>query len=32
MSLDFLYTGVSWVLLRWHDLFTFLGLSAASGA
>ena len=29
--LDFLYTGVSWVLLRWHDLFTFLGLSAASG-
>jgi YidC/Oxa1 family membrane protein insertase len=31
MSLDFLYTGVSWVLLRWHDLFTFLGLSAASG-
>src|SRR6476620_8642561 len=29
--LDFLYTGVSWVLLRWHDLFTFLGLNAASG-
>ena len=31
MSLDFLYTGVSWVLLRWHDLFTFLGLSSGSG-
>ena len=29
--LDFLYTGVSWVLLRWHDLFTFLGLSSAGG-
>jgi len=29
--LDFLYTGVSWVLLRWHDLFTFLGLSSGSG-
>lgn len=29
--LDFLYTGVSWVLLRWHDLFTFLGLNSASG-
>jgi YidC/Oxa1 family membrane protein insertase len=31
MSLDFLYTGVSWVLLRWHDLFTLLGLSEVSG-
>src|SRR6476646_2980518 len=31
MSLDFLYIGVSWVLLRWHDLFTLLGLSEASG-
>jgi YidC/Oxa1 family membrane protein insertase len=31
MSLDFLYTGVSWVLLRWHQLFTFLGLSEGSG-
>ncbi len=30
--LDFLYTAVSWVLLRWHALFTFLGLDAASGA
>ena len=29
--LDFLYTGVSWVLLRWHDLFTFLGLNSGSG-
>src|SRR5690242_14098168 len=31
MPLDFLYTGVSWVLLRWHELFTLLGLSEASG-
>jgi hypothetical protein len=31
MSLDFLYTGVSWVLLRSHDLFMFLGLSSGSG-
>jgi YidC/Oxa1 family membrane protein insertase len=30
--LDFLYTAVSWVLLRWHQLFTFLGLDAKSGA
>ena len=29
--LDFLYTAVSWVLLRWHQLFTFLGLSQDSG-
>jgi YidC/Oxa1 family membrane protein insertase len=29
---DFLYTAVSWVLLRWHSLFTFLGLSASGGA
>ena len=29
--LDFLYTGVSWVLLRWHDLFTLVGINAASG-
>ena len=28
---DFLYTGVSWVLLRWHHLFTFLGLDKDSG-
>ncbi len=28
--LDFLYTGVSWVLLRWHDLFTFLGRAAGA--
>jgi YidC/Oxa1 family membrane protein insertase len=31
MSLNFLYTGVSWVLLRWHQLFTLLGLSEVSG-
>ncbi len=31
MSLDFLYTAVSWVLLRWHQLFTFFGLSESSG-
>ncbi len=29
--LDFLYTGVSWVLLRWHQLFTFLGLDKDGG-
>ncbi|SHG20021.1 YidC/Oxa1 family membrane protein insertase [Jatrophihabitans endophyticus] len=29
--LDFLYTAVSWVLLRWHDLFTLIGFSDASG-
>ena len=25
--LDFLYIAVSWVLLRWHDLFTAIGFS-----
>jgi YidC/Oxa1 family membrane protein insertase len=29
--LNFLYVAVSWVLLRWHDLFTALGLSETSG-
>lgn len=29
--LNFLYTAVSWVLLRWYQLFTFLGLSKDSG-
>jgi YidC/Oxa1 family membrane protein insertase len=29
--LDFLYTAVSWVLLRWHSLFNFLGLDPAGG-
>lgn len=29
--LDFLYYAVSWVLLRWHQLLTFLGLDSASG-
>lgn len=29
--LDFLYTAVSWVLLRWHDLFVLLGFSETSG-
>jgi YidC/Oxa1 family membrane protein insertase len=24
---DFLYTAISWVLLRWHDLFSALGFS-----
>jgi YidC/Oxa1 family membrane protein insertase len=28
---DFLYTAVSWVLLRWHSLFTWMGLDATSG-
>jgi YidC/Oxa1 family membrane protein insertase len=31
VHLDFLYIAVSWVLLRWHDLFTLLGLSQSSG-
>ena len=30
--LNFLYIAVSWVLLRWHDLFTAMGLSQSSGA
>jgi YidC/Oxa1 family membrane protein insertase len=29
--LNFLYVAVSWILLRWHDLFTTLGLSEKSG-
>ncbi len=29
--LDFLYIAVSWVLLRWHQLFSFLGLDPAGG-
>jgi YidC/Oxa1 family membrane protein insertase len=29
--LDFLYTAVSWVLLRWHQLFTAMGLDKDSG-
>jgi YidC/Oxa1 family membrane protein insertase len=29
--LDFLYTAVSWVLLRWHQLFTAMGLNENSG-
>ncbi len=29
--LDFLYTGVSWVLLRWHQLFTAIGLNENGG-
>lgn len=29
--LNFLYVAVSWVLLRWHSLFTVLGLSQQSG-
>jgi YidC/Oxa1 family membrane protein insertase len=29
--LDFLYTAVSWVLLRWHSLFNVLGLDPAGG-
>jgi YidC/Oxa1 family membrane protein insertase len=31
MSLNLLYTAVSWVLLRWHSLFTWLGLDPAGG-
>jgi YidC/Oxa1 family membrane protein insertase len=29
--LDFLYTAVSWVLLRWHQLFTAVGLNEKGG-
>jgi YidC/Oxa1 family membrane protein insertase len=29
---NFLYTAVSWVLLRWHDLFGAIGLSKTGGA
>ncbi|HEY2298175.1 MAG TPA: membrane protein insertase YidC [Jatrophihabitans sp.] len=29
--MDFLYTAVSWVLLRWHSLFTAIGLDPAGG-
>jgi len=29
--LDFLYTSISWVLLRWYQLFTLLGLDEQSG-
>jgi YidC/Oxa1 family membrane protein insertase len=29
--LNFLYVAVSWVLLRWHDLFAAIGFSQASG-
>ncbi len=29
--LNFLYVAVSWILLRWHDLFTTLGMSQTSG-
>ncbi len=28
---DFLYTAVSWVLLRWHQLFTAIGLDKDGG-
>ncbi len=29
--LNFLYTAVSWVLLRWHQLFTAIGIDKNSG-
>ncbi len=29
--MDFLYTAVSWVLLRWHSLFSLIGLDPAGG-
>jgi YidC/Oxa1 family membrane protein insertase len=29
--LNFLYVAVSWVMLRWHDLFTALGMSQTNG-
>ena len=30
--MDFLYTAVSWVLLRWHDLFSAIGLGNGSAS
>jgi len=32
MHLDPLYIAVSWVLLRWHQLFTTIGMATDSGA
>ena len=29
--LDFLYIAISWVLLRWHDLFNAIGINKNSG-
>jgi YidC/Oxa1 family membrane protein insertase len=29
--LDFLYTAISWVMLRWHDLFVAIGLPKDGG-
>jgi YidC/Oxa1 family membrane protein insertase len=29
--LDFLYTAISWVMLRWHDLFVWVGLPTDGG-
>ncbi len=26
MSLDWIYTAISWILLRWHDLWTAIGI------
>lgn len=26
MSLDWIYYAISWILLRWHDLWTFIGI------
>jgi len=31
VSLNYLYIAVSWILLRWHDLFTAIGFSDSSG-
>jgi len=31
MNLDFLYIAVSWVLLRWHQLFTATGMPSDNG-
>ena len=31
MNLDFLYTPVAWVLLRWHQLFTAIGMPSDNG-
>ena len=26
MSLDWIYYAISWILLRWHDLWSFIGI------
>ena len=30
MSLDWIYIAISWILLRWHDLWDAIGVSDGS--